>query len=158
MGTAWERAASLYDIWQKASAYAMPSAVADGMDVLDMYRVAKEAHDRARRGEGPTLIEARTYRFVGHSMSDPVSGVYRTREDVEAEKAKDPIRIYADLLARAGILQQDELEKMDEEVKKISEEAAEFAEKSPEPSIDELYTDIYANENVNGRLYFDGRR
>jgi pyruvate dehydrogenase E1 component subunit alpha len=158
MGTAWERAASLYDIWQKASAYAMPSAVADGMDVLDMYRVAREAHDRARRGEGPTLIEARTYRFVGHSMSDPVSGVYRTKEDVEAEKAKDPIRIYADLLARAGILQQDELEKMDEEVKKISEEAAEFAEKSPEPEVGELYTEIYANENVNGRLYFDGRR
>jgi hypothetical protein len=73
MGTAWERASSLYDISQKASAYAMPSAIADGMDVLDMYRVAKEAVDRARAGEGPTLIEARTYRFVGHSMSDPVS-------------------------------------------------------------------------------------
>ncbi|HEU0055181.1 MAG TPA: pyruvate dehydrogenase (acetyl-transferring) E1 component subunit alpha [Longimicrobium sp.] len=158
MGTAWERAASLYDIWQKASAYARPSAVADGMDVLDMYRVAKEAHDRARRGEGPTLIEARTYRFVGHSMSDPVSGVYRTKEDVEAEKAKDPIRIYADLLARTGILSQEQLEAMDAEVKKLSEEAAEFAEKSPEPGPDELYTEIYANEDVAGRLYFDGRR
>jgi pyruvate dehydrogenase E1 component alpha subunit len=158
MGTAWERAASLYDIWQKASAYAMPSAVADGMDVLDMYRVAKEAHDRARRGEGPTLIEARTYRFVGHSMSDPVSGVYRTKEDVEAEKQKDPIRIYADLLARTGILSQEELEKMDAEVKKISEEAADFADKSPEPDAGELYTEIYAQEDVNGRLYFDGRR
>jgi pyruvate dehydrogenase E1 component alpha subunit len=158
MGTAWERASSLYDIYQKASAYAMPSAVADGMDVLDMYRVTKEAVERARRGEGPTLIEARTYRFVGHSMSDPVSGVYRTKEDVEKEKGNDPIRIFADLLARQNILSQEELEQMDEEVKRISEEAADFADKSPEPAVDELYTEIYANEDVNGRLYFDGRR
>jgi pyruvate dehydrogenase E1 component alpha subunit len=157
MGTAWERASSLYDISQKAHAYAMPSAVADGMDVLDMYRVAKEAHDRARRGEGPTLIEARTYRFVGHSMSDPVSGVYRTKEDVEKEKAKDPIRIFADLLARVGILSQEQLEEMDAEVKRVSEEAAEFAENSPEPDVDQLYTEIYASEDVAGRMYFDMR-
>ena len=157
MGTAWERASSLYDISQKAHAYSMPSAVADGMDVLDMYRVAKEAHDRARRGEGPTLIEARTYRFVGHSMSDPVSGVYRTKEDVEKEKAKDPIRIFADLLDRVGILTQEQLEEMDAEVKKLSEEAAEFAEKSPEPGVEELYTEIYASEDVAGRMYFDMR-
>lgn len=157
MGTAWERASSLYDISQKALAYAMPSAVADGMDVLDMYRVAKEAVDRARAGEGPTLIEARTYRFVGHSMSDPVHGVYRTKEEVEEEKQKDPIRVFADLLAEAEVLSQQELEEMDEEVKRISEEAAQFADDSPEPSLDELYTDVYANENVNGRLYFDGR-
>ena len=124
MGTAWERASSLYDISQKASAYAMPAAIADGMDVLDMYRVTKEAVARARAGEGPTLIEARTYRFVGHSMSDPVSGVYRTNEDVEREKQKDPIRIFADLLARENILSQEELEKMDEEVKRVSAWAA----------------------------------
>ena len=158
MGTAWERASSLYDIYQKATAYAMPSAVADGMDVLDMYRVTRQAVDRARAGGGPTLIEARTYRFVGHSMSDPVSGVYRTKEDVEKEKGNDPIRIYADLLARTGILSQEELEQMDAEVKRISDEAADFADKSPEPGVDELYTEIYANEEVNGRLYFDGRR
>jgi pyruvate dehydrogenase E1 component alpha subunit len=157
MGTAWERASSLYDIYQKASAYAMPSAVADGMDVLDMYRVTKEAVERARAGEGPTLIEARTYRFVGHSMSDPVSGVYRTKEDVEKEKTNDPIRIFADLLARQEILSQEELEKMDEEVKRVSEEAAEFAENSPEPAVSELYTEIYADEDVSGRLYFDMR-
>ncbi|HEV2130622.1 MAG TPA: pyruvate dehydrogenase (acetyl-transferring) E1 component subunit alpha [Longimicrobiaceae bacterium] len=157
MGTAWERASSLYDIAQKASAYAMPSAVADGMDVLDMYRVASEAVERARAGEGPTLIEARTYRFVGHSMSDPVHGVYRTKEDVEAEKEKDPIRSFADLLAEAEILSQEELEQMDEEVKRISEEAADFADNSPEPDLGQVYTEIYANEDVNGRLYFDMR-
>ena len=158
MGTAWERASSLYDISQKASAYAMPSAIADGMDVLDMYRVTKEAVARARSGEGPTLIEARTYRFVGHSMSDPVHGVYRTKEDVETAKLNDPIRIYANLLADLKILSQEELEKMDAEVKQISEQAADFADKSPEPEPDELYRDIYAEEDVNGRLYFDGRR
>ena len=157
MGTAWERASSLYDISQKATAYAMPSAVADGMDVLDMYRVSREAAERARSGQGPTLIEARTYRFVGHSMSDPVSGVYRTKEDVEREKAKDPIRLYADLLARLGVLSQDELEKMDAEVKEISEKSADFADQSPEPELSHVYTDIYADEDVNGRLYFDMR-
>jgi pyruvate dehydrogenase E1 component alpha subunit len=157
MGTAWERASSLYDISQKASAYAMPAAIGDGMDVLDMYRVAKEAADRARAGEGPTLIEARTYRFVGHSMSDPVHGVYRTKEDVEEAKLNDPIRIYANFLADLDILSQEELESMDEEVKRISEESADFADASPEPELSELYTDIYASEDVSGRLYFDGR-
>jgi pyruvate dehydrogenase E1 component alpha subunit len=158
MGTAWERASSLYDISQKASAYAMPSAIADGMDVLDMYRVTKEAVDRARAGEGPTLIEARTYRFVGHSMSDPVHGVYRTKEEVEEEKLNDPIRIYANLLADLDVLSQDELEEMDAEVKRISEQSAEFAENSAEPELEELYRDVYAEEDVAGRLYFDGRR
>ncbi len=157
MGTAWERASSLYDIYRKAGAYDMPSAVADGMDVLDMYRVTKEAHERAREGGGPTLIEARTYRFVGHSMSDPVHGVYRTKEDVEKEKLNDPIRIYADLLARAGILSQEELEAMDAEVKRLAEESVEFADRSPEPQADRLYEDVYANQDVNGRLYFDMR-
>ncbi|MDB4951561.1 MAG: dehydrogenase [Gemmatimonadetes bacterium] len=157
MGTAWERASSLYDISQKATAYAMPSAVGDGMDVLDMYRVSKEAAERARSGGGPTLIEARTYRFVGHSMSDPVSGVYRTKEDVEREKQKDPIRLYADLLARVGVLSQEELEEMDREVKEISEKAAQFADESPEPDLSHVYTDVYSEENENGRLYFDMR-
>ena len=158
MGTAWERASSLYDISQKASAYAMPSAVADGMDVLDMYRVSREAAERARSGQGPTLIEARTYRFVGHSMSDPVSGIYRTKEEVEEEKLNDPIRIYANFLADQGILSQEELEKMDQEVKTLSEQSAAFAENSPEPPAEELYRDIYADESVAGRLYLDGRR
>jgi pyruvate dehydrogenase E1 component alpha subunit len=158
MGTAWERASSLYDISQKASAYAMPSAIGDGMDVLDMYRVVKEANERARSGEGPTLIEARTYRFVGHSMSDPVAGVNRTKEDVEEAKLNDPIRIYANFLAEQNILSQQELEEMDAEVKQIAEKSADAAEAAPEPALEELYTDIYADEDVAGRLYFDGRR
>ena len=157
MGTAWERASSLYDISQKAAAYAMPSAIADGMDVLDMYRVTREAVDRARSGGGPTLIEARTYRFVGHSMSDPVHGVYRTKEEVEEEKLNDPIRIYANLLSDLDVLSQEELEQIDEEVKKIAADAADFAEQSPEPELPELYRDVYADEDGTGRLYLDGR-
>ncbi len=158
MGTAWERASSLYDISQKSKAYAMPGRVADGMDVLDMYRVTKEAVDRAREDSGPTLIEARTYRFVGHSMSDPVHGVYRTKEDVEEHKEqKDPIRLFADVLDEAGIVSQEELEEMDDEAKRISAESVEFADEAPDPEPSALYEDVYANEDVNGRLYFDGR-
>jgi len=157
MGTAWERASSLYNIAQKASAYAMPSAIADGMDVLDMHRVAKIAVDRAREESVPTLIEARTYRFVGHSMSDPVHGVYRTKEDVESEKKKDPIRLYADILSEADVLSQEQLEEMDDEVKQISQKAYDEAEQAPDPELESLYQDIYAEEDLNGRLYFDGR-
>lgn len=96
MGTAWERASSLYDIAQKAHAYDMPSAVADGMNVLAMYATVKEAVERARAKGEPTLVEARCYRFMGHSMSDPVHGVYRTKEEVEEQKGKDPIRNFID--------------------------------------------------------------
>jgi pyruvate dehydrogenase E1 component alpha subunit len=102
MGTAWERASSLYDISQKANAYDMPSAVADGMDVLDMRRVVKDAVDRARQDKTPTLIEARCYRFMGHSMSDPVHGVYRTKQEVEEHKEKDPIRRFIEQIAGRG--------------------------------------------------------
>ena len=89
MGTAWERVASLYDISQKATAYDMPASIADGMDVLRMRATIQEAIDRARADGTPTLVEARCYRFMGHSMSDPVHGVYRTKEEVEEEKQKD---------------------------------------------------------------------
>ena len=102
MGTAWERVASLYDIAQKACAYAMPSVVADGMDVLEMRETVADAVKRARSNGTPTLIEAKCYRFMGHSMSDPVHGVYRTKEDVEEAKQTDPIKRFIDQLRDAG--------------------------------------------------------
>ena len=157
MGTAWERAASLYDISQKAAAYDMPSAVADGMDVLDMRRVTMEAVERARKDRIPTLIEARTERFVGHSMSDPVHGVYRTKEQVEEAKQRDPIRVLIDYLKENDQLTDDELRAMDKRVQEVVDDAAEFAEKSPEPPIEELYTDVYAEENPHGRLFIDNK-
>jgi pyruvate dehydrogenase E1 component alpha subunit len=158
MGTAWERASSLYDISQKASAYDMPAAVADGMDVLNMRKVMKEAVERARTEKTPTLVEARCYRFMGHSMSDPVHGVYRTKEEVEEHKELDPIRRFIDQLKDASLLTEDELQAIDKRARGEVEDAAEFAENSPEPTEEALYANVYASEDVAGRLYFDRRR
>jgi pyruvate dehydrogenase E1 component alpha subunit len=157
MGTAWERASSLYDIAQKAHAYDMPSAVADGMDVMKMRATVLEAVERARTDKVPTLIEARCYRFMGHSMSDPVHGVYRTKEEVEEHKAKDPIRRFIEDLRDADLLDEEELNAIDKRVHEEVDDAAEWADESPDPDAAELYTDVYAEENEFGRLYFDGR-
>jgi pyruvate dehydrogenase E1 component alpha subunit len=157
MGTAWERASSLYDISQKANAYDMPSAVADGMDVLDMRRVVKDAVDRARQDKTPTLVEARCYRFMGHSMSDPVHGVYRTKEEVEEHKEKDPIRRFIERLQDADLITEDELQAIDKRVHDEADDAADFANQSPEPGVEELYRHVYAEEDVNGRLFLDRR-
>jgi pyruvate dehydrogenase E1 component alpha subunit len=155
MGTAWERASSLYDIAQKAHAYDMPSAVADGMNVLDMRAKVLEAVERARQDGTPTLIEAQCHRFMGHSMSDPVHGVYRTKEEVEEAKQRDPIRIFIDYLKDSNVITDDEVKALDQRAHEVVEDAAEFAEKSAEPGIEELYTDVYASEDVHGRLFFD---
>jgi pyruvate dehydrogenase E1 component alpha subunit len=155
MGTAWERASSLYDISQKAHAYDMPSAVADGMNVLDMHEKVITAVDRARAGNGPTLIEARCHRFMGHSMSDPVHGVYRTKEEVEEAKQHDPIRIFIDYLKTNNLISDDEVKAIDSRVHQVVDDAADFADKSPDPPIEELYTDVYVDEDVHGRLFFD---
>jgi pyruvate dehydrogenase E1 component alpha subunit len=157
MGTAWERVASLYDIAKKACAYAMPSVVADGMDVLEMRSTMEDAIDRARKNGTPTLIEAQCHRFMGHSMSDPVHGVYRTKQDVAEAKETDPIKRFIDQLTDADLLTEDELEEMDADVQAEVDDAAEFADNSPEPGDVELYTDVYADLNVNGRLFFDRR-
>jgi pyruvate dehydrogenase E1 component alpha subunit len=155
MGTAWERASSLYDISQKACAYAMPSAVADGMDVFDMRRVVGEAVERARTEKMPTLIEARCYRFMGHSMSDPVHGVYRSKEEVEEAKQKDPIRIFIDQLKEAGMVTDEEVNAIDKRVVEEVQDSLDFADQSPEPGDEELYRDVYAQESEHGRLFID---
>ncbi|HEX7051412.1 MAG TPA: pyruvate dehydrogenase (acetyl-transferring) E1 component subunit alpha [Longimicrobiales bacterium] len=157
MGTAWERASSLYDISQKACAYAMPSAVADGMDVLAMRASIQEAVDRARAESIPTLIEARCYRFMGHSMSDPVHGVYRTKEEVEEAKQKDPIRMFIDRLREHAMLTEEELNAMDERVRDQVNDAAGFADASPEPGPEELYEHVYAQMPERGLMFFDRR-
>lgn len=155
MGTAWDRAASLVDIAPKAQAYDMHAAVVDGMDVLAMRRAIQEAVDRARTARLPSLIEARCYRYMGHSMSDPVHGVYRSKEEVEEQKGRDPIRTFIDQLEEAGLLTKEELLAMDERAKAESEDAVEFADKSPEPAPEALHQDVYAEINPNGRLFFD---
>ncbi|MFQ5549625.1 MAG: thiamine pyrophosphate-dependent dehydrogenase E1 component subunit alpha, partial [Gemmatimonadales bacterium] len=144
MGTALERASSLWDISRRSRSYDMPSEVVDGMDVVAMYEATKRAADLARSEKIPTLLEARTYRFMGHSMSDPIHGHYRTREEVEQHKERDPIRTFSESLKSAGILTRDELAGMEEEVASEIADAARFAEESPAPDPSELYDNVYA--------------
>jgi len=144
MGTAIERASAIYDVAQRACAYDMASEAVDGMDVLAVRESVGRAVELARRESMPTLIEARCYRFMGHSMSDPVHGHYRTKEEVEGQKLQDPVRGYFDRLVEQGVIDQKGLEQMDAEVRKIVDEAVEFADNSPEPSPQALYEDVYA--------------
>ncbi|MCX6137321.1 MAG: pyruvate dehydrogenase (acetyl-transferring) E1 component subunit alpha [Ignavibacteriales bacterium] len=143
MGTAVERASAVWDIYQKASAYDMDRLAVDGMDVLEMYRVIKRAADRARKNSSPTMIEARTYRFRGHSMSDPIHGHYRTKEEVEEQKKSDPIPGFAAELLAAGVLTQAMIDQMELEIKNIVNEAVDFADHSPEPPAEFLFENVY---------------
>ncbi len=144
MGTPVERASALYDLSQKACAYNMARTWVDGMDVLAVREVVQEAVNRARKDSAPTLIEARTYRFLGHSMSDPSHGHYRTKSEVEEKRRHDPIKTFTAALQALGTVNQEFLEELDQKVRDLVEEAVAFAERSPEPDLTELYTDIYA--------------
>ena len=144
MGTAIERSSAIYDVAQRACAYDMASETVDGMDVLAVREVIGRAVDLARRENLPTLIEARCYRFMGHSMSDPVHGHYRTKEEVEGQKQQDPIKGYFEHLKAAGLVDQAVLEALDRKARDVTEQAVQFAEASPEPSADALFQDVYA--------------
>jgi pyruvate dehydrogenase E1 component alpha subunit len=144
MGTAIERASAIYDVAQRACAYDMASETVDGMDVLAVREVVGRAVDMARREHLPTLIEARCYRFMGHSMSDPVHGHYRTKEEVEEQKLKDPIRHHFKRLSEQGLLDQAGLDRIDAEVRAIVDAAVAFADASPEPPASALYEDVYS--------------
>lgn len=143
MGTPIERASSLYDLSQKACAYNMARTWVDGMDVLAVREVLKDAVARARNESAPTLIEARTYRFMGHSMSDPSHGHYRTKSEVEEQRRRDPIKNFIAALEASGVISQELLGGMDQKIRDSVEEAVAFAERSPEPEPQELYTDVY---------------
>jgi pyruvate dehydrogenase E1 component alpha subunit len=144
MGTAIERVSAIYDVAQRACAYDMASETVDGMDVLAVRNTVARAVDLARRHNLPTLIEARCYRFMGHSMSDPVHGHYRTREEVEEQKLRDPIRHFVEQLTGAGLIDQKRLEEMDREMRQVVDEAVAFADASPQPAPDALYQDVYS--------------
>jgi len=143
MGTPIERASALYDLSQKALAYNMARAQVDGMDVLEVRDVVLEAVERARKENAPTLIEARTYRFMGHSMSDPVHGHYRTKAEVEEQKRQDPIRRFSSTLESLGLVTPEDVDELDSKVKEIVEDAVGFAERSDDPHPSQLYTDVY---------------
>jgi len=143
MGTSLERAMSLHNISEKACAYELASELVDGMDVLAMRHATERAVKLAREQSAPTLIEARTYRFMGHSMSDP--GKYRTRAEIEKYQERDPIKLFTATLIENDILTDKAIEEFEAEIKEEVEHAARFAEESPEPEPEELYTNVYAN-------------
>ncbi len=143
MGTAIDRASAVDDLTKKALAYDMRRAVANGNDLLEVHKIVKAAVDHARQTYEPSLLEIRTYRYRGHSMSDPIHGHYRTKEEVEEYKKHDPINVFADMLKREGLIDDTYLEEAEKRIKAIVDGSVEFAENSPEPSLDELYTDVY---------------
>jgi pyruvate dehydrogenase E1 component alpha subunit len=143
MGTAVHRALAQPEIWRYAEAYGMHGEAVDGMDVMAVYECVTRAVAQGRRDGRPALIEARTYRFRGHSMRDPAGAVYRTREEVEREKRRDPIALFADRCLHEGVLTAGEIEDIQRTVNDIVEEAVAFAEASPEPPADWLTTDVY---------------
>ena len=135
---------------ERGKAYGIPGVSVDGQDVLAVYEAAKEAVDRARRGEGPTLIEARTYRFRGHFEGDPQ--IYRPKEEVEWWiNNKDPIKLFEKYLLERNIATREELDAIWKRVTEEIEEAVKFAEESPYPSPEELYEDVFAKP-TNGVL------
>jgi pyruvate dehydrogenase E1 component alpha subunit len=145
MGTALDRASTTEDIASRAKSYNMPAATVDGMDVLAVHEATTTAIERARTESTPTLLDIHTYRFVGHSMSDPVHGVYRTLEEVEEEKLQDPISKLCQQLEADEIMSVADFESIDEQVKAEVEDAVSFADASPDPDPAELYNDVYAD-------------
>jgi pyruvate dehydrogenase E1 component subunit alpha len=143
MGTSSERAMSMYEVAKKACAYELVSEVVDGMDVLAMRKATQRAVERARKDSLPTLLEARTYRYMGHSMSDP--GKYRTREEIEKHQERDPIKIFRATLEENGMIAEKDVSEIEAQVKEQVEQALRFAEESPEPAPEELMTNVYAN-------------
>src|SRR6185295_8848369 len=144
MGTAMERASALYDISERACSYDMANEVVDGQDVLTMNAAMERAVQRARNEKLPTLLEVRTYRFMGHSMSDPIHGHYRTREEVEDQRKRDPIAVWSQRLIEEGLLDQAGVKSLDKEVLDEVDDAYKFADEAPDPEAGELYTHVYA--------------
>jgi pyruvate dehydrogenase E1 component alpha subunit len=145
MGTAFERVAAVTDVVEHACSYDMAGEVVNGMDVLEVHGAMQRAVQRARRDGHPTLLEVRTYRFMGHSMSDPLHGVYRTKDEVEEQKKKDPIAGLAARLKDSGDMDQAAFEALEAEVRAEVEHAFKFAEDSPDPEPDDLHRDVLAD-------------
>ncbi len=145
MGTAFERVAAVTDVAEHACSYDMAAELVDGMNVLTVHDATRRAVDRARKGGHPTLLEVRTYRYMGHSMSDPLHGVYRTKDEVEEQKKKDPISQLADKLKKEKVMDQAALDALDAAVHTEVAEAVQFADESPDPDPAELYTDVLAD-------------
>ena len=147
MGMAVGKAWAVDSLMPRAAAYNMPGEQVDGMDVVLVYEAMKRAVERTRSGQGPSLLEIKTYRFRGHSMTDPA--YYRTREEEQQWRAtRDPIGIFEKKLLDNGIATQAEFDANDAKATEVAEDAAEFAENSPDPAPEELYTDVMADNST----------
>ena len=144
MGTSVERTANHSDIWKLGLSYEMPCAPVDGMDPVVVAESVKEAVDRARKGDGPTFLEMKTYRFKGHSMSDAQK--YRTKDEVAEYQKIDPITKVLDMIKKNKWATDKEIQAIQDQVKATVKEAVDFAESSPFPSNDSLYQNVYAEE------------
>ena len=142
MGTAFERVAAVTDVVEHACSYDMAAELVNGMDAMAVYGVTERAAERARKTGHPTLLEVRTYRFMGHSMSDPLHGVYRTKEEVEEQKKRDPISQLALKLKEEGALDDAALHALDAELRAVVEAAVQFADQSPDPDLAELTSHV----------------
>ena len=145
MGTSVARTSNVQDIWKLGLAYEMPSKPLDGMEVELVHAAMEEAVDRARKGDGPTFLEIKTYRYKGHSMSDPAK--YRTKEELEHYKALDPIEHVQNTIIKKKYATNEELEAINNRVKDTVENAVKFAEESAYPDASELYMDVYVQED-----------
>lgn len=145
MGTSVARTSNVSDLYKLGHAYEMPSEAVDGMSVEAVYEAVKKAADRARKGNGPTLLEVKTYRYKGHSMSDPAK--YRTKEEVENYKNQDPIQQMLDIIIKNKYASDEELEAIQIRVKNEVDECVTFAEESPFPEAAELYEDVYTQKD-----------
>ena len=144
MGTSVERTANHSDIWKLGLSYEMPCAPVDGMDPVAVAESVKEAVDRARKGDGPSFLEMKTYRYKGHSMSDAQK--YRTKDEVAEYQQIDPITKVLDMIKKNKWATDKEIQAIQDQVKATVKEAVDFAESSPFPSNDSLYENVYAEE------------
>ena len=150
MGTSLRRASAIPDLVERAKSYNMPGVVVDGQDVDKVKAATDEAVERARTESIPTLMEIRTYRYVGHSMSDAAHGTYRTKDEVEEYRARDPIAVLAQRMRDAGLLDDEGMDAVEADVRAEVEDAVKFAEESPDPAPEELWTDVYAPDPQTG--------
>jgi pyruvate dehydrogenase E1 component alpha subunit len=156
MGTALERHSAVTDLSRKAEGFGVPGSRCDGMDVLDVHSATTDALRKAREDREPQLLEAVTYRFRGHSMADPEE--YRTKEQVEEWRRRDPIQSFGRRLVDEDVIPERELKKLDEEAIATVDEAVKFADNSPFPDLDSLYDEVYVlGEQVRGWWSVDER-
>jgi len=143
MGTSVERSSAQVDFSKRGSSFNIPGESVDGMDVEAVHAAGRHAIEWCRAGKGPIILEMKTYRYRGHSMSDPAK--YRTREEVQSVREKrDPIEHLANKMTSSGVATEDELKAIDKDIRQVVNHAAEFATESPEPEASELYTDVLA--------------